>query len=204
MSEDDNRHGTVAGYSAFCRCDLCKHAMFRYRKQREHDALAGRPRTVPATPTIRRIRALVAIGWDFRRLSARLGRSQAYVRGLTIRPTVTTTTRDTINRLYDELCMTPGPSKRSRLYAQRNSWPPPLAWEDIDTDPEPYRPPLQVKHKRLHVDEVVILRALRGIKVDATPAERREVVRRWVRMDRSLAELAHIQQWRVDRYREAS
>jgi transposase len=49
------------------------------------------------------------------------------------------------------------------------------------------------------VDEVVVLRALNGERITATPAERRIVADRWRASGRSLADLDRIQGWNIFR-----
>lgn len=102
--------------------------------------------SVDATGTIRRLRALAALGWSFPTLSARLGRTRGYVANLVSQRFVTVHTRDMVANLYDELWdQLPQPvtpteravAKRQREHAQAMGWSPPLAWDDIDNDVTP-------------------------------------------------------------------
>jgi hypothetical protein len=39
---------------------------------------------------------------------------------------------DAVARVYEELCMIPGPSQRTRALAANRGWAAPLDWDDID------------------------------------------------------------------------
>lgn len=142
MSPDDPRHGSVSGYGQHHKtatlpaCDPCKAAMARYQNHRTLMLMRGESSTVLALGTIRRIRALVAIGWPMPALSERLGTaSPQSVQNLVRKPGDTRILRSTAEKiaaLYDELHMLPGPSPISATRAARKGWAPPLAWDDID------------------------------------------------------------------------
>lgn len=153
MSPDDARHGTTEGYDAEYRagidhCDLCRHAAARYEKERVHDRANGRPRTVEAIGSARRIQALVALGYNFRALGKHFGLSHDVVRSWAFREhTISTRNAKRIGQVYDALSMTLPPTrttaeKRNLSYARttaaRYGWAPPLAWDDIDYDEKPY------------------------------------------------------------------
>lgn len=89
---------------------------------------------VPAVGTVRRLQALVAIGYSQRYLGQRLGiRHETNTSALFRRHDfVTAATAARVNDLFDELSMTPGGSRRSIARAKANGWAPPLAWDDID------------------------------------------------------------------------
>lgn len=93
----------------------------------------------PAEPVARRVRALAAIGWPARDVAARAGVSIAVVADLTAGRSTRVESRsdDSLRAVYEALSMTPGPSERLRKVAARKGWVPPLAWDDIDTDPAP-------------------------------------------------------------------
>lgn len=60
-----------------------------------------------------------------------------------------------------------------------------------------YRPRIE----RHEIDEVVVLRILSGEwRLRGNPAEKAEVCRRWVATGRSLAQLAVLTGWKVERY----
>ena len=147
MSPEDPRHGTTAGHAAGCREACCREARNAdERRRRKHSQVLGITRSTPALGTIRRIQALMAIGWTARDIAPRCGWGSAQaVTELLARTYVYTGTRNIIADVYDDLCMRPGPSAKNRRSAARKGWPPPLAWDDIDTDPQPvgwqYQPP---------------------------------------------------------------
>lgn len=88
----------------------------------------------PAVGTIRRLEALLAIGWTHDEIHARIGLASRRI----MRDQVTQVTRrthDNVSALFDELCMTLGPSEHNRARARRFGWLPPLAWDDLD-DPD--------------------------------------------------------------------
>jgi hypothetical protein len=106
---------------------------------------------VDATGTVRRLQALTALGYTQEAILRRLGASN-WLNCLWSgrRRVVNATTAQQVERLYDELCMTPAPpspgATRARNTAARRGYPPPLAWDDID-DPaaRPYSPPAMVR-----------------------------------------------------------
>lgn len=89
----------------------------------------------PPVGTIRRIQALMTLGWTHREMTARSGvQTRRVVSGSPAR--VTARTRDAIERLYRDLCMTPGPSPSAARRARAAGHAPPLAWDDIDDPTE--------------------------------------------------------------------
>lgn len=147
MSPDDPRHGTVAGYGQHHKtgtlpaCDACKRAVAKYQANRELMKMRGQSHTVAARGTIRRIQALVALGWPMPLLSQRLGAAQPQtIQNLARKPhdaRIRVATAAKISALYEELSMTIGPSTVSAARARNKGWLPPLAWDDIDNDREP-------------------------------------------------------------------
>jgi hypothetical protein len=103
---------------------------------------------VDATGTIRRLRALVALGWPRAHLERRLGFSSRTAWLLTAarrtQDQVTVSTREAVRSLYDELSLeVPSPSRattRARNLAAEHGWPPPLAWDDDVIDEPAGRP----------------------------------------------------------------
>lgn len=120
-------------YQAGCRgCQRKAQAEFAKRQLR---ALHGLPSPlIDATGTRRRIQALNAIGWDNGRIMKRLGMDPYGSRTLFRGARVHQNTAAKVARVYDELSMTPGPSVRARLHAQRRGYAPPLAWDDDTID----------------------------------------------------------------------
>lgn len=98
---------------------------------------------VPATGTVRRLRALVAIGWSQSKLAVMLGRLPANL-GKTMSATeVAAGTARSVRDLYDRLWDRPPPetthserqsASRARNLARRNGWVPPMAYDDDALD----------------------------------------------------------------------
>ena len=103
-------------------------------------SLAGRRANtarVSGLGTARRIKALVAIGYTQADIAERIGWSPAHLSKLLDEDgMVSASTARTIDALYRQLCMTPGPSDRARQRAKKLGWAPPLAWDDIDDPAE--------------------------------------------------------------------
>lgn len=144
MSPDDPRHGTTAGYQRHRHtrstpCQPCRDAMAKDENRRRLLHMAGKPPTIDATGTQRRIRALMALGWPGRELGRRLGCSAEHVQNITRaeRHYVRRATAERIDALYRELCMTVGPSRITAMRAAARGFAPPLAWDDIDNDNAP-------------------------------------------------------------------
>ena len=94
---------------------------------------------IPAAGTVRRIQALVAIGWPMRELSTRTGVAARNI-AVNGRTWVTVETAALVEQLYDDLSMTPGPSRNARGFAADHGWHPPLAWDDETID-DPHAKP---------------------------------------------------------------
>lgn len=117
----------------------------RIRPETEAKILAVEPKLeylaggakVPPLGTLRRVQALAAIGWSIAEQARRLDMPRLRLDRLDQREYVQARTARAIDALFRELCMTPGPSKRARLAAERRGWLPPLAWDDIDADEQP-------------------------------------------------------------------
>lgn len=203
MSPDDPRHGTNAGHLAhiFDReapCDPCREAhnlvrrnLWRKKYARRVDRLY-----VDATGTVRRIRALQALGWRYRDIDEAAGRGgRNWAHNLTTQARVHLDTAELVEAVYDRLSMTPGPSDRVRKHAQKMRWAPPLAWDDIDHDEAP-----RLGGPSVDLDPVVVERLLAGERIRSTPAEKAEAMRRWTASGRSEKALCDIHGWRAGRY----
>lgn len=89
---------------------------------------------VPKYAAVRRIQALLAMGYTHAYLTERLGLStnhlisaaQAHATKMLL------ANHRRIAALYDELHMTPGPSAIGAQRARKRGYAPPLAWNDID------------------------------------------------------------------------
>ena len=213
MTPNDPRHGTSAGYDAHRRngekaCDPCRDAACRYEKGARFDRLRGRPRTLPAVGTARRLQAPGAMGYTLGEIAAECDTSWDMVQKWIHRDgIVRRDTADYVQRVFARLCMTPPPEttgkekwRRSyaRTVARKNGWLPPLAWDDIDRDPEP--PTHDVPD--VDIDEAVVHRVLAGERLPANTAERAEIVRRWLDTGRPLVSLEQLTGWNGQREKD--
>jgi DNA-binding NarL/FixJ family response regulator len=156
---------------------------------------------VVATGTRRRLQALIAVGWPHDELAARLGRSSAGLRRSMLSDFVTAQTAQDVCALYEQLWIVRPPQSTddqraavdaARAFAAERGWLPPLAWDDIDTDPDA-RDHTERAETDDGVDEIAIERALAGDGVrleHLTPAEQDEVVRRLTERGKSIRDIA--------------
>lgn len=211
MLPEDSRHGSYAGANAHWAsgvpiCEPCKAAATKYHKARKLRLLAGQEPHVPILGTRRRIQALSAIGWSYNQIGEVIGVTRNNVRRLATDETYTKVTRETAEKVkecYRQMSMTlPDNSNRRRDYFRTRAttlgWAPPLAWDDIDNDPEPI---IVTKAKDEQIDEIAVQRFLSGDDVALTHTERRAVLFAWEKAGRSLASLERRSGWNVARMR---
>jgi hypothetical protein len=151
VSGDDVRHGTRRGYYAHRRdgeqaCAACKRGAAAENERHVMNRARGRSGRLDPTGSIRRIQALVALGWTVKELGERLGsRTQLSVLIYGAPAFIFPATAVKIAALYEELSMRLPPettrgdkfkASRARNVARREGWPPPLAWDDIDDPAE--------------------------------------------------------------------
>ena len=132
---------------------------------------------IPAVGTVRRLRALAALGWSFPQLAPQLRVSSQRLAQLAQRAeggAVAAETHERVSALFEELSATPGSSTKARRHAARLGWFPPHVWDDIDDpDAEPdFGSPIPQG-----IDEVAVARAARGERVRLTAAETTEILR---------------------------
>ncbi|RZU31034.1 hypothetical protein BKA19_0678 [Blastococcus saxobsidens] len=174
------------------------HQVLRIRVDQANRA----PRShIGATGTRRRLQALIAVGWPHDELATRLARSSASLRRSMQSASVTAQTAQHVNDLYEQLWNLRPPQSTddqraaadaARAFAAERGWLPPLAWDDIDTDPDPQH---HTEHAETDddLDEIAIERALAGdgVRLDhLTPAEQKEVVRRLTERGKSIRDIA--------------
>lgn len=130
---------------------------------------------VDATVTIRRLQALVTLGWSVTALGRRLNLSCSNVHTLMGQGRVLEVKRRQVVALYDEMwAQRPGPSgaaTRATRYAANRGWVSPLAWDD-DTIDDPHASPQGVSAEATRVsltEQVTELIAL-GYSVTEIPA----------------------------------
>lgn len=99
-------------------------------------AVAAAGARIDSTGTVRRLQALVALGYPAAGLGERIGVNVSNM-AHTMRATRVTVRRARqVADLYEQCSHLPGESKRARMRAQRQGWAPPLAWdEDTIDDP---------------------------------------------------------------------
>jgi len=163
-----------------CRCADCTELASAYDSWRNHMNRTGQTLMVDATGTHRRLQALMAIGWSLPAIAAHLNDRGPNIRRVLLAPRLTRRFADRIAAVYEDLCMTRpvghdrtsiAAIARTRIFAARRGWLPPLAWDDIDTDPEPAAP-----ERPGEVDHVAVDLAIHGQKVRLSPADRRACV----------------------------
>lgn len=117
-------------------CDPCTGAARRVRKRNRLRALAGEPASVPSLGSLRRVRALLAIGWTHRQIAAEANVKYTLLRDLHSRSRVYRASAVAIAEAYERMCATPAPAGRSATCAMAlaayRGWAPPGAWFDID------------------------------------------------------------------------
>ena len=135
-------HGTYASYTiGACRCDDCRAANTRYHKRRKYDLNRGLVREVDATGSRRRIQALQRMGWTGTHIAKAGGLiSRQAVGDVLTRDRVRADTARRVAVAFTELAMTPGPSSRTRIRAEKAGWVGPMHWDDID---DPHATPWQ-------------------------------------------------------------
>ncbi len=217
MEPDDPRHGQERGYFAHRKaaqspCEDCLRAHRAAEKVRQMRRMRGIPAKQPIIGIRRRIQALARLGWSVERIAI-----AADVDRHTVSRAKWETYGDFINAdvaakiagAYERLAMTlpeastwqqRGIITRTRTCAERHDWPPPLAWDDIETDLAPKG--MRAKSAPYDdVDPVVVDRILAGAwGMQANLAERSEVCRRWAAQGVSTYEMARRTGWKVERY----
>lgn len=116
----------------------------RHITQRRHEEILGLVLDVdrvpdgchvPALGSIRRVRALNAVGWSLSAIADRAGVSKQAIASSLARDVITARAARRIRDIYAELEMSQGPSQRTRRHAAAQGWAPPAVWDDID-DPD--------------------------------------------------------------------
>jgi transcriptional regulator with XRE-family HTH domain len=144
---------------------------------------------IDSTGAVRRIQALVALGWSQSKIAARLGILRSNFTELAQgRTGITVVHEKAVRALYDEWSMQLPPetghrdkiaAARSRNYAAVRGWEPPLAWDDETIDDRAAAPYMTGEVDAVYVDQAAVQRRLGGDKsVPLTRPERAEVVRR--------------------------
>lgn len=208
MLPDDPRHGTTAGHQAHLQagesaCVLCVAAKTRYEKSRK---VYG-DRMVPAIGTRRRIQALKALGHSGADIAKPLGVTYQAVHKLEhgTSDKVFAATAEKVAVVFEQMCMVPAigyHQRRMRNQALARGYLPPLAWDDIDNDPEP--PTVETAGNwEDQIDHAVVRRILDGDKRPRklTHAEVAEIVRVLLGRGMSTHQIERDYGFKTDRYR---
>ena len=122
-------------------------------------AVAAEGACIDSTGTVRRLQALVAVGYPAASLGERIGVSATNT-AHTMRATQVTVRRARqVAFLYEQLSHLPGESKRARMRARRQGWAPPLAWDE-DTIDDPAASPVDTDGGEPVLDEVLLDRLI--------------------------------------------
>lgn len=182
MRADDPRHGTTSGYMAGCRATCCRRARAKHENMRRLAASRGTPYTVNSIGSIRRVQALMRIGWRGIDIAHACGwkTGEAVTNALVHRDFVNHRTAARIKAAYDQMSMTLGPSATTRRRAETRGWPPPLAWDDETIDDPAAKPQgMTPRYEPAFLDEAAIERRVNGDRsVRLHKGEAAEVVRR--------------------------
>ena len=155
---------------------------------------------VPSLGAVRRVRALMALGWRHEDITELIGRSSHHL---------SAQRHNVINALdwrlvaaaFETMSTVPGPSPKAKARAMEKGYGPPHSWDDID-DPKAKPVGILTRHPDKGIDPVVIERVLAGDgTVPASRVERTVVCRRWVEdLGRPLVALESITGWATHRY----
>ena len=101
---------------------------------------------VPAIGAVRRIQALITMGWRYKDLNARCGiRTEKVGEG----PWIGREHHEKIRKLYDELWNTRGPATQGNITKALNKgWAKPMAWDDDTIDDPAAKPYGTVTERR--------------------------------------------------------
>lgn len=125
------------------------------------------PGMLPAAGSVRRVRALNAIGWPTRVIADHMGTVPARIRSVTGQQLVTRATAQGIADCYRELHrlnplehgIAPGTVLKLTRMAARKGWLDPLWWEDMGDIDDPDFDPAAVEQELNRNDEAAVRRA---------------------------------------------
>lgn len=210
ITPDDPRHGSPAGYTQGCREACCRRAKKNDRLERERMMAAGHEFSIPRERVVRKIHALMAMGWTSTLIGEVMGQSGQSVMQFTrlAKDTCFAAVAERYDAAYRALEMKVPPddiyTRRMKNKARKAGWLPPLAWEDIDAgvlataDETTGRPFLD----RFDEDEIDYVLQYHDFTRRLSKFEKAEVVRRWLADGRSERSLCALTGWREGRYRD--
>lgn len=118
---------------------------------------------VPIIGTVRRMQALVAIGYTQAWLCEQIGVAPSngrYYFKPGLHSCITAAKARQIEQLFAQLQCTPGPSDRARRFAAKRGWLPPFAWDEETIDDPADKPHLESGERLGFVDRYNELREL--------------------------------------------
>ncbi|WP_229686350.1 hypothetical protein [Longimycelium tulufanense] len=115
--------------------------------------------------TVRRLHALMRVGWSAHTIAQRCGSTLATIRGAS-RGIVSYRTASLVAQVYEELSGTPGDNPNTAKTARVLGYPSPMAWDD-DTIDDPKAKPRGIANKpapkpHSYVDGCVVSRLIMG------------------------------------------
>ncbi|MFB6776549.1 hypothetical protein ACFCX0_03760 [Streptomyces sp. NPDC056352] len=113
-----------------------------------------------ATGTVRRIRALLAIGHTSQAIADAVGMHRDALNKIARHelPCVRATTARAVASAYRQLALAPGMSVRGRAMAARKGWHGPLAWDETTIDDPEAQPETDGAEQELNRDQLAALR----------------------------------------------
>lgn len=133
---------------------------------------------VPSLGAVRRIRALYALGHFNHVIAAEAGISRDAVCALAGGkwPTIKVAMDDGVRAAYDKLSMATGTSGKTRCWAEKHGWAPPLAWDEDAIDDPNGMPHTDAPAPAATEGENVADRWLHGESVVLGPEDRKQVI----------------------------
>jgi hypothetical protein len=107
--------------------------------------------------TSRRVKALARAGWSLSWQAERLGYArQEQLKRLTAMTVVPAERQRAVAAMYAELSEKPGPSLRSKTWAEKAGWPDPWAWDEDTIDSPLAQPEVYERDEQSgpHIDDV--------------------------------------------------
>lgn len=145
-------------YAAFTRhkkageepCEVCREARNKVHREYAKRWRAGSKNLTDSAVSVRKLKALSALGWSMREVFASVGASNGAqtIARFESRGKINIKTEAIINEAYKKLCMKVPPDNRfSRImrgHARTKGYAPPMAWdniEDLNEQPKGLLPP---------------------------------------------------------------
>jgi hypothetical protein len=155
---------------------------------------------VPVLGAKRRVQAMLRLGWSHDNMRPLATTDTTHVARASY-PILSARRWRLIDAMYQQHCMTPGPSPITANRARAAGLASPLAWDDDIDNPDATPVGDQTPSQSSGIDHVTVERILNGdYHLPSTPAEKAEVCRRWVADGRVLYQLGKATGWKIERY----